>query len=152
MKRRRLYHACSYTIVCVYALVAAGSFGKAQALNKTIWDGVYTKEQAERGRATYSEACSHCHGRGLVGGEVNGELAPTLKGVYFVLRWSGSLSELFGTIENSMPKDDPGAVSSQDTADIIAYLLQSNDAQPGESEIPPSREKARDIQVTKKPN
>jgi hypothetical protein len=43
-------------------------------------------------------------------------------------------------------------VSSEDTADIIAYLLQANQAQAGESEIPPDREKVKDILVTKKPN
>lgn len=139
--------------MCVLALaVAAVSFPTAQAPQKTMWDGVYTKKQAERGSAAYNEACSHCHARNLSGGEVNGEVAPTLKGVYFILKWSGSLSDLFIRIEDSMPKDDPGAVSPEETADIIAYLLQANDVPPGESEIPPGREKVRDILVTKRPN
>jgi mono/diheme cytochrome c family protein len=138
--------------MCVFALaVAAASSATAQA-PKTIWDGVYTEKQAERGRATYTEACSHCHAKNLIGGQVNGEMAPALKGVYFILRWSGSLSDLFIEIEDSMPKDDPGSVSSEETADIIAYLLQSNDVQAGGSEILPSREKVKDILVTKKPN
>ena len=147
MKRGPLRRAWPYITVCVFALAAA-----AQAPKKTIWDGVYTKEQADRGRAAYTETCSYCHGQGLTGGEVDGEVAPDLKGVYFILRWNGSLSDLFIKIDDSMPKDDPGAVSSEDTADIIAYLLQSNQAQAGASEIPPDREKVKDILVTKKPN
>src|SRR5437016_1244528 len=107
MKSRRLRRRCPrrawpYTAMCVLALaVAAGSFPTAQAPKKTMWDGVYTKKQAERGSAAYNEACSHCHARNLIGGEVNGEVAPTLKGVYFILKWSGSLSELFIRIEDS---------------------------------------------------
>ena len=62
------------------------------------------------------------------------------------------MSDLFIKIDDYMPKDDPGSVSSEDTADIIAYLLQSNQARAGESEIPPDREKVKDILVTKKPN
>jgi mono/diheme cytochrome c family protein len=147
MKRRPVRRAWPYKTVCFLALAVA-----AQAPKKTIWDGVYTKEQAERGRATYTQTCSYCHGPGLTGGEVAGELAPDLKGVYFILRWNGSLSDLFIKIDDYMPKDDPGSVSSEDTADIIAYLLQSNQAQAGESEIPPDREKVKHILVTKKPN
>jgi len=138
--------------LCILALaVAAGLFPTAQAPRKAVWDGVYTKKQAERGSAVYNEACSHCHARNLGGGEVNGEVAPTLKGVYFIQKWSGSLSDLFIEIEDSMPKNDPGAMSPEETADIIAYLLQANDAQAGESEIPSGRDKVRDILVTSKP-
>ena len=147
MKRRPVRRAWPYKTVCFLALAVA-----AQAPKKTIWDGVYTKEQAGRGRATYTHTCSYCHGTDLTGGEVAGELAPDLKGVYFILRWTGSLSDLFIKIDDYMPKDDPGSVSSEDTADIIAYLLQSNQAQAGESEIPPDREKVKHILVTKKPN
>ena len=153
MKRRRLSRGWPYTAVCFLALaVTAASSPFAQAPKKTIWDGVYTKEQAERGRAAYAQTCSYCHGTGLIGAEVAGELAPDLKGVYFILMWTGSLSDLFIKIDDYMPKDNPGSVSSEDTADIIAYLLQSNDAQAGQSEIPPDREKVKDILVTKKPN
>ena len=153
MKRRPARRACPYIIVCVlvFALCAVSS-SIAQSPNKTIWDAVYTKEQAERGKAAYAETCSYCHGPGLAGTEVAGEQAPELKGVYFILRWSGSLSDLFIKIDDYMPKDDPGSVSSAETADIIAYLLQSNQARAGEMEIPPDREKVKDILVTKKPN
>jgi hypothetical protein len=54
--------------------------------------------------------------------------------------------------EDTMPKDDSGSVSPEETADIIAYLLQSNDAPAGESEIPPDREQVKGILVTRKPN
>ena len=124
----------------------------AQAPQKTIWGGVYTQEQAERGKTTYIEICSRCHGAGLIGGEVAGEVAPDLKGVYFMLRWSDALSNLFIKIDDTMPKDDSGSVNPEETADIIAYLLQANGAPAGESEIPPDRQQLKSILVTAKPH
>jgi quinoprotein glucose dehydrogenase len=150
---RRLAHAWPYATAWVLASwLAAAPSPYAQAPQKTIWDGVYTEEQADRGKTSYTQICSRCHGASLIGGEVAGEVAPDLKGVYFVLRWSDTLSNLFIKIDDTMPKDDSGSVSSEETADIIAYLLQSNGAPAGESEVMPDREQVKSILVTRKPN
>ena len=154
MTRRGLAHAWPYITAWALAswVVTAASSLQGQAPTKTIWDGAYTKEQAERGKHLYAEVCARCHGANLIGGEVAGEVAPDLKGVYFMLRWSDTLSRLFVKIEDTMPKGDAGTVTSEETADIIAYLLQSNDAPAGTSEVPPNREQARSIVITRKPN
>ena len=123
----------------------------AQAVRKTIWSGVYTREQARRGALAYRQTCSYCHGLDLGGSEVAGELAPELEGAYFLLRWGGSLSQLFIKIDDDMPKDAPGTVTSQATSDIISYLLEANEAQAGVTELPVDREKAKEILVTQKP-
>ena len=34
---------------------------------RTVWDGVYTEGQAERGQVLYTEACSGCHAPDLRG-------------------------------------------------------------------------------------
>ena len=34
---------------------------------RTVWDGVYTEGQAERGQVLYTEACSACHAADLRG-------------------------------------------------------------------------------------
>ena len=31
-----------------------------QTARKSVWDGVYTEEQAERGQRTYTRVCSYC--------------------------------------------------------------------------------------------
>ena len=152
MKSRRLAHAWPYATAWALAFWIAAAPSHAQAPQKTIWDGVYTKEQAERGKTSYTQTCGRCHGARLIGGEIAGEVAPDLKGVYFILKWSNPLSDLFIKIEDTMPKDDSGSVSPEETADIIAYLLQSNDAPAGESEIPPDREQVKGILITRKPN
>lgn len=149
----RLIHG--WPFLAAWALtcwLAAATSPHAQSGQKTIWEGVYTKEQAERGKHVYADVCARCHGANLIGGEVAGEVAPDLKGVYFILKWSDPLSNLFTKIEETMPKDDAGTVTSEETADIIAFLLQSNDAPAGPSEIPPHRDQVKGILITKKPN
>ena len=153
MNVRRIARA--WPIAAAWAVAAwatSGPASQAQASTKTIWEGVYTKEQAERGKDLYVEVCARCHGTNLIGGEVAGEVAPDLKGVYFVQRWSDAVSTLFSKIEDTMPKDERGTITSQETADIIAYLLQVNEAPAGTSDIPPSREQARNLVITKKPD
>jgi hypothetical protein len=123
----------------------------SQVEKKTIWDGVYTRQQARRGELAYRETCGYCHGLDFGGSEVGGELAPELLGAIFVLRWDGPLSQLFAKIDDDMPKDSPGAVTPQATIDIISYLLEANGVRAGETELPPDRGKLSQILVTRKP-
>jgi mono/diheme cytochrome c family protein len=161
---KRLMAAWTHTAVAI--IVAAATFEtaailsairrpqastSAQRASKTIWEGVYTKEQARRGALAYKQACSYCHGLDLGGSEVAGELAPELEGAYFLLRWGGPLSQLFVKIDDDMPKDDPGTVTSEAARDIVSYLLEANEAPAGEAELQVDREKLKEILVTKKP-
>ena len=87
---------------------------------RSIWDGVYTDEQAARGSTAYAEACGECHGQGLEGGEME----PPLSGGEFLYAWDGlSVGDLFDRIRISMPPSNPNGVSRQEKADIIAHLL-----------------------------
>ena len=38
------------------------------AAEPSVWDGVFTAEQARRGETAYLSACASCHGTGLEGG------------------------------------------------------------------------------------
>ncbi len=92
----------------------------AQA-QKSVWQGVYTEEQAKRGEALYVTYCAECHGEGLTGQEQ----APALIGIAFASTWEGTpLSELFERMRTSMPEDDPGSLSRQQNADILAHMLR----------------------------
>lgn len=147
------------TIVDAGPAVSAGSPPRslasppagAQGATKTIWDGVYAEQQAVRGELAYREACSYCHGLDLAGSEVAGELAPELTGSIFLLRWDGPLARLFAKIDDDMPKDAPGTVTSEATSDIIGYLLKANSARAGDSELQPDRARLQEIVVTQKP-
>ena len=66
----------------------------------SIWDGVYTAAQAERGKATFDVSCSRCHNADLSGSE----RGPTLTGEKFLGNWlDASLEPLFSFIRDSMP-------------------------------------------------
>src|SRR3974390_1863142 len=56
-----------------YAGVTFTTLRAAQApsagAQKTVWDGVYTADQAERGRIAFSNNCAECHGENLEGGD-----------------------------------------------------------------------------------
>ena len=97
----------------------------------SVWDGAYTPAQAERGAVKYRQMCVMCHGPALEG---NGE-APPLTG-RFIPDWAGtSLAELFEKIQATMPLFAPATLSSSDTADIMAFLLQSNNFPAGPAEL-----------------
>nr|QQZ51043.1 hypothetical protein JKL49_07660 [Phenylobacterium glaciei] len=34
----------------------------AQDATRSVWDGVYTEAQAQRGQAAYAQSCGLCHG------------------------------------------------------------------------------------------
>lgn len=95
----------------------------AQAPGRTVWDGVYTAEQATRGAAVYAQRCSACHGDSLGGIDV----APALAGPSFLNNWNGtSVADLYNRIEGTMPLEEPGALTPRQTADVMAYIIQRN--------------------------
>jgi S-disulfanyl-L-cysteine oxidoreductase SoxD len=105
---------------------------------RTVWDGVYTADQAKRGEALYTQHCGACHGGTLLGAEA----APALTGFEFASNWSGlTLGDLFERIRTSMPPDDPGRISAQQKADILAHMLRVGGFPAGTTDL------SRDAQV-----
>jgi quinoprotein glucose dehydrogenase len=120
---------------------------------RTIWDGVYVKEQADRGRAKYESACAYCHMDNLSGGggDEPGAAPPSLKGPRFLARWRGQpIADLFGIISETMPKGRPSLVK-ESYAEIVSFILQVNGAAPGDTELPSEREKLQAITIVDKP-
>jgi mono/diheme cytochrome c family protein len=117
--------------------IGAGAYAVLSAQEKTQWDGVYTAEQAKRGDALYAENCASCHGPDLSGGE----MAPSLAGGEFSANWNDlSLGQLFDRMRISMPQDNPGSLSRQANADILAFILQRGDYPVGPTELPTQSE------------
>ena len=105
----------------------------AQPPSKSIWDGIYTEEQATRGKALYSQECSSCHGGELTGGE----MAPPLAGGEFMAGWDGlTVGDLFERIRISMPQNAPGSLSGQQNSDILAFIFSAGKFPAGTSEMP----------------
>src|SRR5690348_11754654 len=98
----------------------------------SVWDGIYTAEQASRGAAVYSAQCASCHGTDLTGGES----APPLTGGEFTSNWNGlTLGDLFERIRISMPANNPGKLTREQNSDVIAYILSANQFPAGKTEL-----------------
>ena len=100
----------------------------AQQAQRSTADGVYSPEQAERGRGRYASACQGCHAADLSGG-----VGSALKGDRFRSDWGGlPLARLFERIR-TMP---PGASTPQpeDAAvELLAHILAGNGFPAGET-------------------
>jgi len=115
--------------------------GEQPAQPHSVWDGVYTAEQAKRGEPLYDRGCSTCHGEKLAGHED----APPLAGQDFLESWNGlTVGKLFDKIRLTMPKGEPGEVGVQKKADILAFILSVNKFPAGKTELQKS-EALKDI-------
>ena len=110
--------------------------------SRSVWDGVYTEEQAKRGEAIYHKECASCHGDTLIGG---GGAAP-LTGGNFLSNWNGlTLGDLFDRIRKTMPQGNLGKLSKQQDADVLSYILEFNKFPTGKTELQRQVEFLREI-------
>ena len=111
---------------------------------RSVWDGVYTEDQAKRGEASYKTGCSSCHGETMKGA---GE-SPALTGMKFMSNWSGlPLADLYERIRRTMPQDNPARIPRQQKIDILAYILSVNKFPSGNTDLPRQPELLRLIRI-----
>lgn len=98
--------------------------------------GLYSADQALRGRKVFREKCAACH--------------PTeffTDGV-FLGNWSGQTAHaLFTAIRTTMPQETPGSLRRQEYADVLAYLLQLNKLPAGKVELAPTDAALKQITI-----
>ena len=98
--------------------------------------GVYTGEQAARGRNFYLGTCKSCHAP-------ESHTGPT-----FAKYWKGKkLSDLFTFISTQMPKNDPGSLDPGDIADVMAYILKINAQPTGKDELYPDADSLKKFRI-----
>ncbi|HKY20367.1 MAG TPA: glucose/sorbosone family PQQ-dependent dehydrogenase [Vicinamibacterales bacterium] len=89
----------------------------------------YTAAQAAAGKTAFDAECAVCHGNTLR----NGTMAPPLAGEAFHTAWTGkSVRALFDSAK-TMPPANPGSLSDETYASLIAYMLQVNGYAAGET-------------------
>jgi mono/diheme cytochrome c family protein len=126
------------------ALSAAfGALGQTRVSDTaSIRDGVFTAEQARRGRIAYTGPCDRCHGYLLDGASDDPDMlpAPPVAGPKFLRKWNGrTLAALFDYVRVTMPSNNPGYLSEAEVADIVAYMLSVSGVSPGDTELQPDR-------------
>jgi len=138
---QRAVNAGGFLIVVAFV---ASVVSVSLAAAASVWDGVYTEEQAKRGEEIYYQRCGACHGPSLEGGDMTSALV----GGVFTSTWNDlALSELVERIRITMPLNQPSTLSRQQTVDVTAFLLKSNKWPAGETELPRELEPLKDIQI-----
>ncbi len=106
----------------------------------TTLAGVYTDEQASRGKDVYAGSCRSCH------------TPASHTGATFNKWWRGKpLSDLFTFVSTRMPKNDPGSLAPEDVADVVAYLLKMNAMPVGPGELPADVDSLKKFRIEAKP-
>ena len=140
ISRRPLFHTLFFTVGLTLAAVphARGQDSTRTAERSTL-AGVYTQEQAGRGKNLFLGSCKSCH-------------APESQtGANFARLWMGKpLLELFKYVSQNMPENDPGSLAPEVNADIIAYLLQLNAMPAGKAELMADTTALREMRVESK--
>jgi cytochrome c len=125
-------------------LLAAAIGLCAQTAPRSVWDGVYTEEQAKRGAEVYEERCVRCHGETLMGGT---DGAGALIGEKFNGNWNGvPLDQMIDRVRSSMPLDKPMSLSRQQTVDVMTFVFSANKIPAGKTELPRQAEMLSMIQ------
>jgi mono/diheme cytochrome c family protein len=135
--------AVTIAILAFASAVCLGLRGSPQAApalspeQRSIWDGVYSEQQARRGESLYARECSLCHGAKLKGNDST----PPLSGSDFAADWDGrTVGDLFKKIRLTMPQGEPDRLNPQQDADILAYILSFNKFPTGKVDLPAETE------------
>jgi S-disulfanyl-L-cysteine oxidoreductase SoxD len=136
-----------FGVLAIMWVVAASQHAAGAAQGKTVWDGVFSEEQAKRGAEAYTANCSECHGKDLMGDG----FAPALTGAEFMGNWNDlSVGDLYERIRISMPPSGPSSVTPAQKADIVAHIMNLNKWPAGTGELEPKTEVLKQIKIVMK--
>ena len=114
--------------VCCLLLFAAPAIAQDQSLSPAG----FTADQAAQGEREYNEQCANCHGYSLEGFE----LAPSLSGNFFSRRWGDKPIAALAANLQRMPPTVAGGLGARVYSQILAYMLQQNGVDPGDTLLP----------------
>lgn len=95
--------------------------------SRSVLDGVFTRGQALRGERRFQQVCAACH-RTI---EVSSR--------WFRAGIHETVGDVFEQIVMTMPEGNPGSLSLEDYADILAFVFRSQNYPAGEQELPADR-------------
>ena len=144
---RRLRLAATWAIAPIGFFTPYTAAHAAAQDARSVWSGVYTAPQADRGKVVYAGHCARCHGDDL--GAVRGY---PLAGERFIDHWeSHTLEHLFRRIRDTMPPaGEAVTVGENDKRDVMAYLLQQNGFPAGSAELARGDNELATVQITGK--
>src|SRR3954447_16669324 len=132
------------SLAAVPLVTAANGSRPPLRVTRTVWDSVYSADQAARGETAYVKTCARCHGTALSGGDQS----PPLAGSAFLGNWNGTpLSDLQTRILTTMPSDSVGIYKRDVVTDVMAYLLKGNGFPAGPADLPSDAERLKDVLI-----
>jgi mono/diheme cytochrome c family protein len=111
-----------------------------QAPAQSVWDGVYTDDQATRGAETFNKSCAGCH-------DLKGEFT----GPAFMSMWKGQTAfDLYDKMRSEMPMDNPGSLTQKSYIDVVAFMFKSNAFPTGSNELDAKDDTLKQIKIEPK--
>jgi mono/diheme cytochrome c family protein len=129
---------------CALVWVASSLHSALRAQSATV-DGIYTEQQATRGKELFTKSCVECHGAELAGLE---DIIPPLAGEVFLKVWTGrTVGDLFEQVSTNMPALAPGSLKPEEAADLVAYILSVSKYPAGAAELAPKLDVLKQIKI-----
>jgi nitrate/TMAO reductase-like tetraheme cytochrome c subunit len=133
---KALIHKDVINAAAVDCLQCHRNLGHVYREDKPKDGGWYTDEQAANGARTYAHSCARCHGANLQGGA-----GPALKGESWRQLYGGAkLLTVWGEIKGPMAQNAGTTFTTQQSLDLLAYLLQQNGVPAGKQPLVDTRE------------
>ena len=130
--------------------LSAGAIYPAASLAlqpRTVADGVYTREQAERGKKGYALYCETCHAADLSGTNSGDSGAPPLRREGFMQ--GSDAHALYTKIRETMPFDAPGSLSDAEYLEVLAFIFQENGFPAGPAPLRAESELLKGIRIVR---
>jgi mono/diheme cytochrome c family protein len=104
----------------------------------TTLSGVFSEEQAKRGKDSFASVCLSCHTPSEQSGDA------------FDQKWNQhTLYDLYSYISQQMPQDNPGSLDPATAADVVAYLLKLNAMPAGTADLTSDTAVMKNIRITR---
>ncbi|HWF63373.1 MAG TPA: cytochrome c [Rhizomicrobium sp.] len=108
--------------------------------------GYYTLDQATAGADIYQAKCASCHGA-----QMEGYIGPSLRGHAFQVITSRQTDagRLLLIISRNEPENNPGALSEDEDANVLAYILQVNGYPAGKEKLSAESSHLRELNLNR---
>ena len=144
LNSRRSWTAMLIAAALAVAVVAVTK-PAAAAQSKSVWDGVYTEQQAARGAASFAASCARCHEAVSNDGE---EGRPLAGRAFWQSFRESTVDHLLDYVSRNMPNAAGGSLSANTYADLVAFILSRNELPAGAAEL--TKESAVGVQIIAK--
>lgn len=118
-QRRPHCHSGAAAALAAALLVSASALAAGSNPPK-----LYTSQQAMAGLAVYATRCASCHGADEQGTSAPPSAGPKFLAKTKLLGWS--VGDMRRLVVSSMPLNQPGSLSPEQYAQVLAFLLASD--------------------------